>query len=351
MSSPRSPRSWAITRADGRQPLPTIALRADAGRTAGLGHLRRVDALAVRLSDWARCILLLDAEPGAAVATPWRRVDAGVDSTLAAALALGAAALVVDSYTLTVSRAAALTAGVRSLVVLEDEGRAVDADVIVSPGLEEGRDESDARLAGPRYALLAPAFEAPPARRWPSTPGRALIALGGATLAALIGPLTAAVRGALPTCPLDLVVGPAGDSSDAIAQAVCGVPDVTLHAAPSDLRPLMLAADLAVSAGGVTLLELASCATPTVAVALAANQQPTIRRLSASAAVVAAGSAWAPTTPGNVAQTIGALGPDAARRRALGEAARELVDGGGARRVSGILRARLAPATAGAARC
>lgn len=296
-------------------------------------------------------MLLLDAEPRAAVTTPWRRVDPGVDATLAAALALGAAALVVDSYTLTVSRAAARTAGVRLLVVLEDEGRPVDADVIVSPGLAEGLDERDARLAGPRYALLAPEFEAPPARRWPPAPGRALIALGGATLAALMGPLTAAVRGALPACPLDLVVGPAGDSSDAIARAVCDVPDVTLHAAPPDLRPLMLAADLAVSAGGVTLLELAACATPTVAVGVAANQQPAIRCLSASAAVVAAGSASAPTTPGTVAQMVGSLGPDAARRRALGEAARELVDGGGARRVSGVLRARLAPATAGAARC
>jgi spore coat polysaccharide biosynthesis predicted glycosyltransferase SpsG len=351
MSSPRSPRSWAITRADGREPLPTIALRADAGRTAGLGHLRRVDALAVRLSDWARCVLLLDAEPRAAVATPWRRVDPDVEATLAAARVLGAAALVVDSYTLTVSRAAALTAGVRSLVVLEDEGRPVDADVIVSPGLAEGLEEKGRRLAGPRHALLAAEFEAPPARRWPPTPGRALIALGSATPAALIGPLTAAVRRGLPTCPLDLVVGPAGDSRDAIARAVCDVPDVTLHAAPPHLRPLMLAADLAVSAGGVTLLELAACATPTVAVAVAANQQPAIRCLSASAAVVSAGNASVPTTPGTVARMVGSLGPDAARRRALGEAARELVDGRGARRVSDVLRARLAPATAGAGRC
>lgn len=322
--------------------LPTIALRADAGFAVGLGHLRRVDALAARLADWARCLLLVDDEPPVAIATPWRRIDPDGEATLAAAVASGARAIVVDSYTLTISSSDVHAAGIPILVRLEDEGRLADADVVVSPGL----DETQGRYAGPRYALLAPQFEAAPMRKWSSTVDRALLVLGGAPPVDLIAALAASVRRALPTAAIDLVAGTAAASADAIARATQSLGRVSVHVAVPDLRPLMLAADVAVSGGGVTLFELAACATPTVAVLLAPNQRPNIARLVEGEAVLAAGDGSSNATPAAIEAAVRALVGDAGRRRALGEAARRIVDGGGARRLSELLRARLTRAAA-----
>jgi UDP-2,4-diacetamido-2,4,6-trideoxy-beta-L-altropyranose hydrolase len=271
--------------------------------------------------------------------------DAG--ATLAAAAAEGAAALVVDSYTTTIPLRAARAAGIRLLVVLEDDGRPVDADVVVSPGLTRAA----GRLCGPPYALLAPEFELAPSRRWSPVVERALVVLGGSPPASSLAALAAAARRALPHARIDVVVGPGAEAVAALERPAADL-GLTLHAARRGVRELMVAADVAVSAGGVTLLELAACATPTVGVALARNQAPNIASLCAAGAAVSGGDAASAATPGGVEHVLRALAGDAVRRRALGEAARQLVDGGGARRVSEALRARLVPAAAGAlARC
>jgi UDP-2,4-diacetamido-2,4,6-trideoxy-beta-L-altropyranose hydrolase len=347
MSSAPSRRCSAITRADTGTNQIVAVLRADAGREVGLGHVRRADAVAARLGDWARCLLLLDDAPAVRPDTPWRRVAPTAEATVAAAAGENAAALIIDSYSIDVAREATRAAGVDLLVVFDDHGRGVDADVIVSPGLAD----TDGRLAGPRFAPLAPVFETAPSRTWPLVVERALVVLGGATPAALMATLVRAARRALSAAAIDAVVGPAGDV-DSVTRALVGVANVTVHAARADLRPLMLAADVAVTAGGVTLLELAACATPAVAVTLAPNQVPNVRQLAAADGVVPAGDATAPGIADVVEETLRDLNEDRARRRALGEAARGVVDGGGARRVADALRTRLAATRGGElARC
>lgn len=291
--------------------------------------------------------MLLDDEPSVGITAPWRRVTHDAGATLAAAAAEGATALVVDSYTTTIPLRAARAAGIRLLVVLEDVGQPVDADVVVSPGLTR----TAGRLCGLPYALLAPEFELTPARRWAPVVERALVVLGGSPPASSLAALAGAARRALPSARIDVVAGPGADGVGALERPAADL-ELTLHAARRGLRELMVAADVAVSAGGVTLLELAACTTPTVVVAFAANQAPNIASLTAAGAAVSVGDAASATTPGAVEHALRALAGDADRRRALGEAARRLVDGGGARRVSEALRARLVPAAAGAlARC
>jgi len=281
---------------------------------------------------------------------------AGLAGALAAARELAAAALVVDSYRVSARELAAARAAVRLTVRVDDAGRfPLPADVVVNPalGVRPPADPGATQyLLGPRYALLAGAFAAAPARSVVARVGRVLVALGGATPAALMGRVARAVREALPGAALDAVAGPAGDAADAVRAALADLGDVTVHAAPASLRPLMLRADLAVSAGGVTALELAATATPAVGVCLAANQRRNLLGLADEGALVAAGDADDPGLPAAVRAAVAALAVDPERRRRLGARGRALVDGLGAARVADAMRARLAaPAAVGGAAC
>ena len=317
--------------------------------------MRRCLALAAAVSPWARARFFLHgSEPVAALVR-----KAGIECVLvgptAADLAralhdLDAHALVIDAYS--VDPTAVSAVAYRPLVVVDDSGRfPVAGDVVVNAALGlRAPDASAARyLLGPAFALLDPTFAQSPHRSWNATLGRVLLTLGGATSAPATAALAAAVRAAVPGVMLEVVVGPVGDSADAVESALGGAAGVVVHRAPVDLRPLMLASDLAVSGGGVTLLELAATATPTVAVAVAANQDANLRGLQRIDAIHHAGRL---DEADAVRAAVAALAAEPARRRALGERARQVVDGGGAARVAAEVRAALAAqAVGGRAAC
>jgi spore coat polysaccharide biosynthesis predicted glycosyltransferase SpsG len=225
---------------------------------------------------------------------------------------------------------------------VDDSGRfPVTGDVVVNAalGLHVPDGAAGRYLLGPAFALLAPAFARSPLRSWNPTVGRVLLTLGGATSATATASLAAAIRAAVPAAVLDVVAGPVGDPADAVESALGAAAGVVVHRAPADLRPLMLAADIAVSGGGVTLLELAATATATVAVAVAANQEGNLRGLERLDAIHHAGRL---DEAAAVGIAVGVLAADPARRRALGERARQVVDGAGAARVAAAVRAALA---------
>jgi spore coat polysaccharide biosynthesis predicted glycosyltransferase SpsG len=98
--------------------------------------------------------------------------------------------------------------------------------------------------------------------------------------------------------------------------------------APDSMAGVLAAADLAVTAGGQTMLEAAALGIPTIAVPVAANQESQTKALADAGAVRLA-------TVGDALNEVGNLAEDALARRTLSEAARAAVDGKGARRVAG----------------
>ena len=100
--------------------------------------------------------------------------------------------------------------------------------------------------------------------------------------------------------------------------------------APGGLASVLAAADLVVSAGGVTMLEACVLGRPTVAVAVAENQRAAVRALGAGGAVAVAELATALDT------TVRLIDADS-ERAALGEIARATVDGRGAERVAAAI--------------
>jgi UDP-2,4-diacetamido-2,4,6-trideoxy-beta-L-altropyranose hydrolase len=93
----------------------------------------------------------------------------------------------------------------------------------------------------------------------------------------------------------------------------------------------LAAADVVVTAGGVTLLESLFLGRPTIAIALADNQRRAIATAHREGACVA-------TDVGAAAEACVALLGDLEARRRLSDNAQRLVDGRGAARIAGVVQ-------------
>jgi spore coat polysaccharide biosynthesis predicted glycosyltransferase SpsG len=175
---------------------------------------------------------------------------------------------------------------------------------------------------------------------------RVLLMTGGVTPGPLVGELVSVVRAALPEALIDVVVGPYG-SAPVRKPAWQG--RVFVHHDPSDLRDLMLRADLAISAGGQTAYELAATMTPTLGIRLAENQMINLHGLSRAGCLVDLGAPEESGFHQRLGEALARAAGDVEARRRMGEQGRRLVDGQGASRVAQavIALARQHPSHAG----
>jgi spore coat polysaccharide biosynthesis predicted glycosyltransferase SpsG len=312
---------------------PRVAFVTDAGGEAGLGHFKRCAALARALAARgvaAEALVCSPADIALASLAPdldVRRVDwwGAPRRVIDALVGRAPGAIIVDSYH---AEGRLLTALRREapVVAIDDlADRALPVDAVVNGAwLAERLDyqlpAGAIRLAGVRYALLDPAFGAalPPRPRAPVA--RVLVTLGGATPASHVAAAASTVRAALPDVALDVVVGVA-------APDLPPLDGVTVHRAVPSLRPLLLAADLAVTAAGMTLYECLATATPTVALCVADNQRPNFEQLGAAGLVV-------PAELQTLGRTVAAVAADHAWRERLASGGRGAVDGLGVQRVA-----------------
>jgi spore coat polysaccharide biosynthesis predicted glycosyltransferase SpsG len=330
-------------------PGPRVAFLTHGGATIGLGHVARCLSLARAFAAEgarvvflvgrdARVMFLVEAAGFDAVESGWETAPAAASDAVAS---LRPGTLVVDSYAVTCAMLDSLRPLVNRLVAIDDiADRPLPVHTVVNGAAGAGHLEYRGRLSGteyllgPRYALLDSAFAEEPARRTRPSVERVLVTLGGRSHP---GALRAVVRAALllDTATVDVVAGPF--ANDGEADAIEGARAV-VHRGVSALRPLMLAADVAVSGAGMTLLELAAAATPTVFLTLASNESnsPVFERVGAA---LLAGSSRAPDLGATVALHLKRLAGDPALRESLGSRARRLVDGGGALRVARALMA------------
>jgi spore coat polysaccharide biosynthesis predicted glycosyltransferase SpsG len=131
----------------------------------------------------------------------------------------------------------------------------------------------------------------------------------------------------------------AGNVRDAlatIASSACqnAIVDVVRESrTASELRDAMLAADIALTAAGQTIYELAATGTPTIAVCVADNQIAQARAFERAGALAYAGEWGDRGVDERVAFLLGTLDP-LDTREAMSLAGRALVDGTGARLVA-----------------
>jgi spore coat polysaccharide biosynthesis predicted glycosyltransferase SpsG len=279
-----------------------FALTFDEGPGAGLGHRRRMEAIAAELTKRGHeCVLV----PLPVAGMP--AVDA----------------IVVDSYRV---RADDRTIAVAPVVAaVDDLARDLAVDLVVDPSpgaLGAAHRRARRVLAGASYALVPPLDARVIEVSVHEPVARVLVTTGAADAEGVGANVAAALVSHLPDVEIRLVVGPWGAPS-----VPPGV--VPVHA-PDGLAPEIAAAGVVVTAGGVALLEACVLGRPVVALALAGNQRQAVHGLEREGAVVVA-------TPETAPGAVTALVKDDACRIAIATAARRSVNGDGASRVVDML--------------
>ena len=362
---------------------PRVAIRVDASAAIGTGHLKRCLSLAQALTEAGAAVRFvcreLDAvaaqvlgteastthwlpSPAAAFVprpdTPPHAAWAGVPQTQDAADTAQALAewqhdaVVVDHYAFDARWHGAVrdALGCRLLVIDDTADRMLNADALLDHNWAPNHHAKYAGrlqreplwLCGPRFALLASAYRGAARYRFHDAVRSIGIFMGGTDPAGISARVLSACRHAGFTGPVEVVSTSANPQLTGLRDACQRDGRATLTLDQPDLAAFFARHDLQIGAGGGATWERCCIGTPTVALALVANQSAVVPGLAALGAVRAADDA---TLPGVLRELIA----DPAARRSLAERAAALVDGRGAQRVAlALLRdhLQLRPATA-----
>ena len=279
-----------------------VAVVADGGPGAGLGHLGRSSAIAAALR--ARGVAVSCHAYGAAEPVT---VDGIAWSPLDEPPAPAGGVVVLDTYTMPETDRAALAERF-AVALMHDVGGILPAATLV---VAVGRREDEIAmlgtpvLAGLRYAALRAPFWGLPVRHARARVRRVLVTTGGGTLQDAGVALAAQVKAALPGASVALVRGPRAHFT--------APPGVELVNAPRSLVDELLAADIVVTAAGQSALEAVATGAATVALALVDNQRRNATMLAAT------GAARVLEPGADIAATVGHLAGDRAERAALAE--------------------------------
>ncbi len=334
-----------------------LLIRADASSEIGLGHVMRCLALG---SAWqargGRAVLAVTELPSAvrehleAAGLVVRAIDAvpgGDDDlrlTLNAAGELGASWIVLDGYRFPSNWHRRVRDAGRHVLVLDDHAHLdrYEADLVLNQNAAANQTSYLNRAAHTRlllgcsFALLRREFWADADERVIAPVARrVLVTLGGADLNDIGRIVT---RSLVPMVDdgleVDLVIGSAVPADAPFRTHAAGLGDgFTIHADGPSMRSLMERADLAITGGGSTGLELARLGVPGLAVVLAENQASLARALAEAGCSELLGTAGIDDIGARLAERLPALVADSDRRERMSRAGRDLVDGRGATRV------------------
>jgi UDP-2,4-diacetamido-2,4,6-trideoxy-beta-L-altropyranose hydrolase len=258
----------------------------------------------------------------------------------------GVDVVVADGYGIGAAWQSAVAGGGRLIAAIDDLASAPMAvDLLLNQNL--GASEERYRgllpdgavvLAGPRYALLRPAFAAERAAgiERDGIIRRILVFLSGADEDDVTSRAAAAVVET--GIPADIVVGSAYPFLDQLAGWVSGHSGLTLHHNTPDMPRLMAAADLAIGAPSSASWERCTLGLPSILVVLAENQAEIGTLLDRAGAARTLGWHDSVSTT-DMTTAITALATHAPRLRVMGRIAASIADGAGAARVADALDA------------
>ena len=342
--------------------MPEALFRFDVSPALGYGHMIRSSSLANALGRLGWNVAAAVNEDGVEYV---RRLGTfarmlplpgGCDEVtfLSDSVPQGCDLLVVDDYTWTAEVGRRVRGWAKCIAVVDDLPlRDHDADVLLCPSL--GVEEVEFSgciprhcpvLIGASYVLMSPALvalrgRAAERRARPKPVERVLISMGGGKTAHALGVIIDSVCAALPDVRIDLVI-----TGDAAAPDIAGAMNV--HRNTPRLPELMLHADLAVGAAGVSALERSCLGLPSIVLQTADNQARQVATLGANGLARVLGTLDELNTD-RLAGAIRELASNVPLRQDMARRCFAFIDGKGAERaaeaIDGIFHQRLAGAT------
>ncbi len=339
-----------------------LVVRADASARTGVGHVVRCLALAQAwVASGGQATLLSSSNVvelrrrAESVGVEFAEVQhphpdpADLERTLRTVRQLEKAWVVLDGYQFDSRYQKSLRDAGFSLLVIDDTSHLphYHANVLLNQNINAewqcySSDSDTVFLLGTGYSLLRHEFLDWRDRSLPARNDgcRVLVTIGGSDPENL----TAKVVKGLNLARTDgieakVVLGPANPHVASVEKLV-GQSERTVHVLRdvSDMPWLMAWADLAISGAGTTCWELMFMGVPSILIEAADNQRENAAGLDAIGAAVSLGQADE-ATPEQIADCIDDLCQDHARRSAMSDRGRSLVDGRGAERVVSLIEA------------
>lgn len=326
-----------------------VLLRCDASPAIGFGHLFRSLALAREFVDrgcevgfavaegpQAVALIERDGHPVVAAAVGLQRIDRGDVDALVLDVRDASPRPAIDAF-----RA---RGGLVAVIDDPTDGR-LSADLAFYPPVPQiealdWRGFTGVRLVGAEWVVLRRAFSEEPVRVARDRLA-VVITMGGSDPAGMTFTAVEGVSAMTGTFDVTVVTGPGFGDRDRLEARLA---ELERHAVvadqPSDMRAIMLRADLAIASFGVTAYELAATATPAVYLCLTPDHARSASLFDARGAGVSLGVYRGDEAP-RLAATASALLADTERRIVMGRAGRFLVDGRGAARVADRIVAEL----------
>jgi len=259
-----------------------IIIRANGGTKIGMGHIMRCTVLADQLRTFATVVFVCEAKdefkPGVdfLVSKNYQVVIVDSDKLLEKLCSMTADVLITDSYKVDENYFDALKDKFPVTGYIDDTNLyRFNVDFLLNqniyaPDLGYDTPETTTKLLGSDYLLLRDEFHNIPERQTPSELKHLLITLGGSDDNNLTGELIRQVTELHPELTLHIVIGPSFIHSSDLDKLASNA--VLLYTKPK-MSNLMQKVDMAISACGSTIYELASCGVPTLGIVIANNQR------------------------------------------------------------------------------
>ena len=315
----------------------SIVLRCDASPEIGFGHLTRSLALARELVDRGGKVTFAIVRGPQAVALVERegyavrnRIDAGPQPH--------ALVLEVRDETPRSDIDVLRARGVLIATIDDPTSRRLSADLAFYPPIPQieafgWEGFAGTRLVGGEWVVLRRTFAEPPVRDMRPRP-TVLVTMGGSDPAGMTVTAIEALATMSEAFDVTVVLGPGFRDRKRLTDRLRTLShSVVVYEQPSDMRAVMLGADLAVASFGVTAYELAATATPAVYLCLTDDHARSAASLAQAGAAVVLGVYTGSEGPG-IAAAVRTLVMDNDRRDVMGRAGRLLIDGRGAARVA-----------------
>jgi spore coat polysaccharide biosynthesis predicted glycosyltransferase SpsG/CMP-N-acetylneuraminic acid synthetase len=331
---------------------PRVLFRVDGGPHQGMGHVYRSLAIAeaLRASSRADVAFLMNAEHGQAIVTlsragyPVRVVGDGRPETFLDHIRDFAPEIVINDLYSPRDEAAYLR-GLAHLgattVNLVDTAADLEAtghyeQVIVSV-MHEARETPEGFYSGPKYAILREHFHARE-KDVRERPEMVLLTFGGSDPQELTVKAARALRELDPAVEMVAVAGPAfscrrqfEDLQAALSRRVPLIQEAGGH-----IAELMLAADVVLCSGGMSVYEIAALGTPGIVLGQNMREDGRMRAFAGHGTIEYLGLGTDVSEAAIAAATRGLLA-DAPRRRDMSARGRALVDGLGAARAAELV--------------
>lgn len=340
-----------------------IVFKVSASVSLGAGHVMRCLALADRLAAQGFSIAFLIGPRTCRVVPTLSsrkyevRVIAEDASPEACAHELhthwpnGATWLVIDDYRHGVDFEARCRSWAARILVIDDLANRDHACDYLLDQAEDRRPEHYRALVPPgcemmlgaRYALLREQFAEARSSALARREGelqRILIAMGGTDDADYSSIAIKAVsETGIPNLALDVVLGAGSPHIAKVRKSIACIDNARLHVAIDDMASLMVGADLAIGAGGISSWERCCLGLPSILITAAENQQKNAIALAAKGAARCIDAINNPLNMVAIVATIRELREQPHLLRSMAKRAATLCDGNGASRVASRLAA------------